>query len=241
MGGGRALDASVLVHFTNRHGGVSKTPYSSNNLAFHVGDNPLHVKQNRSLTCKELGIESSVLISMNQVHGTNIVNIDKSTITSPPQCDGILTNKSQLALMVQCADCTPVLLYAPDVGAIGALHAGRAGAFGGIVPKAIEKLACDFGANKSALHVWIGPAIGVCCYEIDGEVLEYAKEHFGNFVNEKKLDIAGIILEQLRQDGVQNIHHDKTCTMCNKDYFSYRREGQTGRQGGIIMLRHCHG
>jgi len=235
------LDASVLVHFTNRFGGVSQAPYNHNNLAFHVGDNPLHVNQNRFLTCRELDIDISCLVSMDQVHSTNIQTIMQDTKTPIPKCDGMITKEPRIALMVQAADCTPVLLYAPDVGAVGALHVGRAGAFEGIVPKALAKLVDEFGASMEALHVWLGPAIGTCCYEIDGEILEYAKANFGDFVENKNLDIRAIITSQLIQKGVQNIHHNKTCTKCDKNFFSYRRDGCTGRQGGIIMLRITHG
>jgi len=166
MGRGRALDASVLVHFTDRFGGISQSPYNNNNLAYHVGDNPLDVEQNRILTCKDLEIDFSSLVSMEQVHGTNITTITRATASPIPKSDGLLTKEPRLALLVQTADCTPVLLHAPDVSVVGALHAGRAGAFGAIVPKALKKLKDEFGASMEVLHVWLGPAIGACCYEI---------------------------------------------------------------------------
>jgi YfiH family protein len=237
MGRGRALDASLLVYFTNRANGVSHPPYSSNNLAFHVGDNPLHVKQNRILTCKNLKIDPSRLVSMDQIHSANIKIVSSSSTSPIPECDGILTNEPNLALLVQTADCTPVLIYSPDKRAIGALHVGRAGAFKKIVPKALEMMQNEFNVLVPSLHVWIGPAIQKCCYEIDKEVLEYAKRNFSSFLEGKRLDIAKIIIHQLTQYGVQNIHYDKTCTSCDKSYFSYRREKTTGRQGGIIMLK----
>jgi hypothetical protein len=178
---------------------------------------------------------------MEQIHGTNITTLSRATTTPVPRSDGLLTKEPRLALLVQTADCTPVLLYAPDVGVVGALHAGRAGAFGGIIPKALDKLSNDFGASLEGLHVWIGPAIGQCCYEIDGEALVHARANFGNYVEGKNLNINGILLEQLMQNGVKNIHNNKICTACDKHYFSYRRDGRTGRQGGIIMLRSKHG
>ena len=220
---------------------MSEGAFGFRNLAYHVGDNPLHVNQNRYLTCKELGIDISQLVSMDQVHGDCIKMVSHETKACISKCDGILTREKNLALMVQTADCLPLLLYAQDIGVIGALHAGRVGVFEEIVPKALVKLRDELGASMENLHIWIGPAIGQCCYEIGGDILKYARINYGAFVDGNRLDIGGIVVGQLVQNGVRNIYHDETCTACNDKYFSYRREGQTGRQGGIIMLRQSDG
>ncbi|NLC28680.1 MAG: peptidoglycan editing factor PgeF [Campylobacteraceae bacterium] len=235
------MDASLLVHFTNRHGGVSEGVYKSNNLAFHVKDNPLNVTKNRTHMCKTLGIEENNLIYMNQVHGTNIKIVDKPSKKAILECDGVFTKTVELALMVQVADCTPVLIYAPDEGAIGAFHAGRAGAFEGIIPKALGILKETFKVDLKTLHVWLGPSIGQCCYEISGNVLDSAKSSFGKHIYRNHLDISAILCEQLQENGVTQIYRDNRCSACDTNYFSYRRDGSCGRQAGIIMLRKNYG
>jgi YfiH family protein len=235
MGGGGPLDESVLVHFTNRHGGVSTAPFWSNNLALHVKDDATAVMENRLEACKKLGV--SVLVSMDQVHGTHVEIIQTPQPHTIAKCDGLLTQRKGVGLMVLTADCTPVLLHDPETQTIGALHVGRKGAFDGIVPHAIKRMQHAFGTVPKTLHVWLGPSIGECCYEIDGEVLAYAKANFAPYLQGKKLNIHALITDQLYDAGVKHICANTECTCCDRNYFSYRRDGITGRQAGVIMLK----
>ncbi|MBE0495990.1 MAG: peptidoglycan editing factor PgeF [Campylobacterales bacterium] len=235
MGRGGTLDASVLVHFTNRYGGVSVSPYATNNLALHVKDNPLHVKENRRLTCKALSLPH--VASMEQVHGTQVRVVEGQCTQTYPACDGLITKEKDVALMVLVADCIPVVLYDPKTEVIGALHVGRAGAFGGIVPHAIGLLQSTFGVEPSSLHVSLGPSIGGCCYEIGGEALVTAQKEFSTYLDGRYLNLQALVQDQLARLGVVHVESDAPCTCCDGRYFSYRREGQTGRQAGIILQR----
>lgn len=223
----------LVYHFTNRHNGVSKGSFSSSNLALHVKDKKDDVLTNRVLTCKTLGIEN--LQTMNQVHRNNVVIID--AIQTPPTCDALITNKPNIALMVLVADCVPLLLHDEKLNIISAIHAGRQGAFLNIVAFAIEKMQTAFNSNPKEIKAYLGASIKQCCYEIDGKVLEEAKQNYPQFLNKNYLDIRGIVKSQLKALHVKNIDDNTSCTCCDKDYFSYRRDGTTGRFAGIIMLR----
>ncbi|MBN2832645.1 MAG: laccase domain-containing protein, partial [Campylobacterales bacterium] len=109
--------------FTNRFGGVSEGAFSSLNLAFHVTDNSLHVKANREILRKQMGVR--VVVFMEQVHGDRIVHIEESEQT--PTCDAMITNQKGIALAVMVADCVPILFYDAVHEAIGVAHAGREG------------------------------------------------------------------------------------------------------------------
>jgi len=233
------LDASVLVHFTNRWGGVSVPPYATNNLAFHVQDNPLHVKENRALTCKHLGIVH--VADMEQVHGTQVRHVTTLQAQTFEACDGLITRVENLALMVLVADCIPVLMYDPRTRTIAALHVGRAGAFLGIIAAALEQMRHSYAVAPEHLHVSLGPSIGGCCYALDGSVLEEANKKFGAYVRGQKLDLRALAKGQLQAAGVRHIQEDFPCTCCGEDYFSYRTEGKTGRMAGVIMLRGARG
>lgn len=223
----------LFYHFTNRHNGVSKGSFSSNNLALHVKDREENVITNQKLTCKRLGIKN--LQTMNQVHGNDVAIIN--SLQTPPTCDALITNKPNLALMVLVADCIPLLLHDEKLNIIAVVHAGREGAFLDITSTTIQKMQTSCNSNPKNINAYLGPSIKQCCYEIGGKVLEEAKQNYFHFLKENHLDIRGIVKRQLKALHVKNIDDNTPCTCCNKDYFSYRRDGKTGRFAGVIMLR----
>ncbi len=223
----------VFYHFTDIHGGVSEYPYKSLNLALHVKDNPLHVRKNRQIIQSKLDLPN--LVFMNQIH-SNIVNIVNDT-NIEPTCDGLITNVPNLALCVLVADCIPLLLYDKTLHVVSAIHAGRAGVFSEIAKESVQKMSENFGTKAQNIKAYIGPSIKQCCYEIDGEVLEFSKQKYPLHVKQNCLDIRGILLSQLRGLGIKDIEDKSTCTSCDRDFFSYRRDGVCGRQAGIIMLK----
>ncbi|BAF69186.1 peptidoglycan editing factor PgeF [Nitratiruptor sp. SB155-2] len=211
---------------TNRWGGVSKPPYDTFNLALHVGDNPLDVQKNRAILKEKTGL--SEIQFANQIHSDKIVVID--TLQKPPSCDGLITTTPNLGLAVMSADCFGVLLY-DEKGIIAALHAGRAGATKKIVGKAIKQMK-NLGANS--IKAILSPGIHSCCYEI---ALEMAQTYPKRFIKRNRfLDIPAMIYEQLKEGGVESIQDYNICTCCNSDYFSYRRDGPTGRFVSLIWM-----
>ncbi len=237
----------VTACFTTRHGGVSRPPYTSANLALHVGDDAADVLANHDLLARTLGYGRSGLIHMRQIHSDRIVNVDETFhFDTPPECDALITDRPGMALMVMSADCTPILLYDPFSRAIGAVHAGRAGAFLGILPKTIRAMEAAFATAPENLQITLGPSIGGCCYEVNAKIAaEAAEAGYTNalrFEEERVfLDVNTILLTQLKEMGISEERIDvvSACTACRSDtYFSYRADAQkTGRIAGVIMLR----
>jgi len=231
--------------FTSRHGGISKAPFSSANLAFHVGDNPEDVLKNHDILADKLLFNRHSLIHMRQIHSDKIVIVDETlSFDTPPECDALITNRTDTPLMVMSADCTPILIYDPIHKAIGAVHAGRAGALNAILPKTIAAMKKEFGCEQSDLHIVLGPSIGGCCYEINETIAsECTTKGYGSALRreDKKvfLDVNTILLMQLKRLGIEKVEVIQECTSCHHDrYFSYRADKQhTGRIAGVIILR----
>ena len=235
----------ISACFTTRLGGVSKIPYSNANLAFHVGDDPKSVLENHDLLAHKIGYDRKSLIHMRQIHSDRITIIDETyTFDTPPECDALITDLLNIPLMVMSADCTPILLYDPVHKAIGAVHAGRAGALGEIVPKTIQAMRENFGSSPDEIHAVLGPSISGCCYEINSAIAEEtASKGYPEslrYENEKIfLDVNTILIAQLNRLRMKNVEVIDVCTSCqNELYFSYRADLQhTGRIAGVIMLR----
>lgn len=236
---------SITACFTTRHGGISKFPYTSANLAFHVGDDPDDVVKNHNLLSAKLGYNRQTLIHMRQIHSNRIVVVDKRLdFDTPPECDALITNQRNIPLMVMSADCTGILLYDPIQKSIGVVHAGRAGALNAILPKTIEAMNTEFGSQKKDLHVVLGPSIGGCCYEINESIaLECEVKGYDLALRRENkkvfLDVNMILLEQLKALNIENVEVIEHCTSCKcAEYFSYRADAQrTGRIAGVIILR----
>ncbi|HZF70525.1 peptidoglycan editing factor PgeF [Sulfuricurvum sp.] len=235
----------ISACFTTRYGGVSQKPFSNANLAFHVGDNPIDVLTNHDLLAHRLGYDRQSLIHMRQIHSDRITIIDETyTFDTPPECDALITDRPNIPLMVMSADCTPILLYDPVHQAIGAVHAGRAGALNEIVPKTIESMRDTFGSMPDEIYTVLGPSISGCCYEINSAIAEETTSkgypEALRYENEKIfLDVNTILLTQLNRLGMKNVEVIEECTSCLNDrYFSYRADQQrTGRIAGVIILR----
>ena len=102
----------------------------------------------------------------------------------------------------------------------------------------VKKAICEcerLGVRVDEISVYIGAGIKQCCYELSEEVLEKMREKYPLHVRENHLSVDGVVLEQLKELGVKKIEIDSTCTSCDKRYFSYRRDGVTGRMAGVVM------
>lgn len=237
----------ITAVFTTRHGGISKAPYTSANLAFHVGDNVNDVIANHDLLARVLGYNRKGLIHMRQIHSDRIVIVDETLdFDTPPECDALITNTPDTPLMVMSADCTGILIYDPVQKAIGAVHAGRAGALNTILPKTIAAMKHAFGTNQNDLYIAMGPSIGGCCYEVNETIgAECDALGYANALRRVEgkvfLDVNTILLQQLKELNIpsEQIEVAPECTSCKSDeYFSYRSDKQhTGRLAGVIILR----
>ena len=198
------------------------------------------------------GLESPLVVSIRQVHGTDVLSLDQPLTAGQTFFgghDAVLTNQAGALLTVQTADCVPVLLVDASRGVIGAVHAGWRGAVHGIVAKSVRNMVERFDAGLVSLHVAIGPSAGPCCYEVDTPVLDLlAPDVPGDSTILKRtgpgtgrLNLKKLIQWQAASVGVpeDHIHTMDFCTICRQDlFFSYRREGKVhGNMVSGIMLR----
>ena len=238
---------SLRYRFTTRQDGCSLSPFDTNNLAFHVGDDPASVMQNHHALAKALGYDIDCLIHMRQIHSDRVVHVDTAfRFDDPPECDALITATPGIALMVMVADCTPVLMVDPVNHAIAAVHAGRAGAFKNIIARTLGAMQKSFGSDPRSILAVLGPSICQPCYEVNEAIAsEAAALGHGNAIGSGKghlyLDVRKILTTQLCEAGVppDNIEQLARCSSCENDtLFSYRADGgTTGRMAGVIMLK----
>ncbi|OKX81114.1 peptidoglycan editing factor PgeF [Corynebacterium glutamicum] len=228
--------------FTTRAGGVSQSPYASFNLGDHVGDDPQAVASNRNRLADIIGLSPDKVVYMEQIHSNTVTVIDEAPADGQAveATDALVTTQRGLALAVLVADCVPVLLSDTDAGVIAAVHAGRMGARNGIVAKTIAKME-ELGAKPSRIHALMGAAASGANYEVPEAMARDVEAKLpGSIARTTKgttgLDIRAGLLRQMLSLGVQMIDSDPRCTIEDEDLFSYRREGMTGRQAGVVWL-----
>ena len=226
--------------FTSRAGGVSAAPYDSFNLGAHVGDDTADVAANRARLAEVLGLPEERFVWMEQLHTNTVTLVDGPSAAPVEATDALVTRQKDLALCVLVADCTPVLLSDHTAGVIGAAHAGRMGARNGIAKNTVEAMV-ELGAEPSRIQVLLGPAAAGESYEVpEGMALDVEKHLPGSRTRTKKgtpgIDVRAGLVRQLMSLGVTHIDADPRDTITDKDFFSHRREGVTGRQAGVIWM-----
>jgi hypothetical protein len=232
----------VRAVFTTRTGGQSLPPYAELNLGTHVGDDRGTVLDNRERVAAAIGLAADRLVFAEQVHGTAVALVDGPS-AQPPVADALVTRTAGLALAVLVADCVPVLLTDADAGVIATAHAGRRGVAAGVMAAVVSAM-LDCGASRDSIRVWLGPSIGGCCYavpaDMQAEVAAVAPGtvRFGGrtFSGEPGLDLREGVAAQLAKLGVQRLLRVGGCTSEDAGFFSYRRDGTTGRFAGLIWL-----
>lgn len=230
----------VLAAFTERRGGVSRGPYRTLNLGFRTGDRPERVAENRSRVARGLGVPPFALAR--QVHGRALVRVgarragagflDPARTLGP--ADALVTARPRTPVAVLVADCVPVVLAAG--GAVVVVHAGWRGIVAGVLQRAGGPL--PRGAAAA-----IGPAIGPCHYEVGEDVALAVDSATGGRARVERrrgrrfLDLPRTAEAVLRDAGIPEIDRSEDCTACHPDrFFSYRRDGTTGRQAAVAML-----
>jgi polyphenol oxidase len=216
-----------LVAFTSRRGGVSAAPYDSLNLAARVGDKPDPVASNRKRAASAVGFDVEQLALARQVHEADLIEVHPGATGVLGQADGLTIDQPGPVAAILTADCAPVVIATDD--SIAVLHAGWRGLVAGVVETGIEKL----GDVRTA---WVGPCIHSCCYEVGPEVTEAFSNKGLPVAAERRVDPAQAAAAALRNAGVDNVAVAEECTHCSNKYFSYRRDGVTGRQGAFAGL-----
>jgi YfiH family protein len=220
----------MTSRFTKRTGGVSHGAFASLNLGTHVGDDLGDVLKNREILEAKVGPTQY----MNQVHGDRIALIEEVT-DEAPTADALVTGIPGISLAVMVADCIPLLLTSKE--SVAAVHVGRRGLVNEITRKTISVMR-DMGAHQ--ITAIIGPAICGQCYEVSEEIFHEVRAAHP-FAESKTLqgtfalDLPAALRSVLSDEGIAIVNKFE-CTVENPELFSYRRDGITGRQAGVISL-----
>ena len=237
----------VRALITTRSGGASEGFCASNNLALHVEDSPHHVAINRARLSTVINAEPYWL---NQVHSTEVVDLDtlgSAVGGAVPIADAAVTRSAGRACVVMTADCLPLLICSQDGNEVAAVHAGWRGLANGVVTATLAKLR----TKNSDLMVFLGPAIGPQRFAVGDDVLdafraaaiarrysEPPEQSFAPATPGKYLaNIYNLASAELRGAGVEQIYGGGLCTYADSErFYSFRRDGQTGRMASLIWL-----
>jgi polyphenol oxidase len=237
--------AGVRACISTRSGGVSQSPYASNNLGLHVGDNPEHVVANRTQLSAQLGLQNSPQW-LEQVHGVKVVNAKMDGVVRT--ADGSYTNQPGHACLVMTADCLPILLCDKQGTQVAALHCGWRSLAKGICARGLQK----FTVPPGELMAYLGPAISQPYFEVGVDVLEaffksarspeHAEQIAAAFISAQRplhfyADIYALARAELTALGVTAIYGGNGCTYADDArFYSYRRDKVTGRMASLIWL-----
>ncbi|OOF37322.1 peptidoglycan editing factor PgeF [Rodentibacter heidelbergensis] len=225
---------------TTRTGGVSQTPFDSFNLGDHVGDEKSAVKTNRTLLVEKFHLPHSPLF-LNQTHSTKVITLPYSGDNI--EADAVYTNQPHQVCAVMTADCLPVLFTNKQGNEVAAAHAGWRGLCDGILEETVK---C-FHTEPQNIIAWLGPAIGPKAFQVGKEVIEQFMQYDPQAEKAFQPDPAQkgkylgnlyqIAIQRLNKLGITHILGGEHCTFYEKAlFFSYRREGKTGRMASVIWF-----
>ncbi|WP_182027302.1 peptidoglycan editing factor PgeF [Vibrio rotiferianus] len=228
---------NVKAFASTRVGGFSSAPYQGLNLGAHVGDDPSIVEKNRDWLAQQANMPSAP-IWLNQTHSTVVAQVSAPT-TRVLDADGVFTSASNVVCSAMTADCLPVLLTNTQGTQVAAVHAGWRGLANGIVENTLELFSGEVMA-------WLGPAIGPQAFEVGEDVLQafvdfdsQAHQAFTPRDVEGKwlADMSELATQRLNKLGITQVFDSGLCTFQDKeDFYSYRRDGVTGRQATFIWI-----
>jgi len=225
---------------TTRKGGESQPPFASLNLGLHVGDNVNAVNANRAKLNAQL---PAAPIWLNQIHSSDVINVDEHfDNTRLHDGDALFTRIKNQPLAIMTADCLPILLASRCGTEIAAIHGG----WRGLAANIIACTLAQFSVARADIIAWLGPAIGASQFEVGDEVksafVAQHPSHHNAFVaephNKFMADIYSIAKQQLNLLGVSSVAGGEYCTVIQPElFFSYRRDGQTGRMASVIWRK----
>ncbi len=243
------LLAGVRHGFFGRRGGASSGIYAGLNCGPGSRDQREAVRLNRERVAAAMEVAPARLLSLHQVHSTDVVVAGAAGWAERPRADAAVSATRGLALGILTADCAPVLLHDPDAGVIGAAHAGWRGALEGVVEAtlaAMERL----GARTASVRAAVGPTISQRAYEVGPEFFDRFRDEAAGYErffapgqgDRLRFDLPGFVVERLRAAGVAKAGWVGACTYSEPDrFFSYRRstrarEPDYGRLISVIRL-----
>ena len=239
------LPPGVGAAMSLRAGGISSAPYASLNLGVAVADDPAAVAENRARFTAAIAARP---VWLRQVHGCNVLKLTPEMADSATPADAAWTTARGVACTVQVADCLPVLFALRDGSAVAAAHAGWRGLAAGVLEASVNALCTGTGAAPADVQAWLGPCIGPRRFEVGEDVLRA----FGQapelhdpqrFAVHSRTDGARrwlahlplLARDRLQAAGVTQISSADECTVdAASRFFSFRRDGVTGRHAAAI-------
>ena len=217
--------------FTDRTGGLSTGAFLSRNLATHVGDDQASVIANRAELENLLGLPIQY---MNQVHGDAVATVGAEIIPEPT-ADALVTQSVDIGLAVMVADCIPLLMASSKT--VAAVHVGRKGLMNKVAVATVQEMR---SRDTSQITAVVGPSICGKCYEVSQDIYDDVAKSFPLAESKTRdgalaLDLSRALIDQLESIGVKVINEGR-CTVEDINLYSYRRDGVTGRQVGVVWL-----
>ncbi len=238
-----------LRHAVTTRGGANG-PYDALNLAYHVGDDAARVTENRRAVAEILGYDAARLVAAQQVHGSKVEFIFQEGRgafdwdSAVPDCDALIVQAPRVPILIQVADCAPILLVDPKNHVLAVVHAGWRGAVANIASQTLAKMQSAFGTSAGDVLVGIGPTLCVFCFEIGEEVAQAARATAPDAVllgdesrQKPNLDLRLLLRRDLEDWGVlpQNIEVMPHCPRCaNGLLFSHRGQNGTAGRFGLV-------
>jgi YfiH family protein len=222
-----AAAVGVGLAFTDRRGGASRPPYDELNLAMRVGDRPDDVEENRRRVAVAAGFEGMDLALARQVHGSDAVEVAPGDAGLVGAADVLMARSPGVVIGILTADCAPVVVAGEE--GVAVVHAGWRGVVAGVIERGID-------AVGRPLAAWVGPSIHACCYEVGPEVVAGFKDRGLPVAGSDRVDPGVAAAHVLAREGVESIVLSEDCTHHLDRYFSFRRDGVTGRQGAFAWV-----
>ena len=243
--------AGVGALMSTRAGGVSAAPWDGCNLGDAVGDDPAAVAENRARFTAAM---EAAPVWLRQVHGTRVLRLQAADTQAaphaPPEADAAVTSERGVACVVQVADCLPVLFAALNGRAVGAAHAGWRGLAGGVLENTLSELCAAARCAPQEVAAWLGPCIGPESFEVGADVLRgfgidpaagdpaFVYRPRGDASARWRADLPALARRRLQAAGLRQISGGQWCTVTDASrFFSFRRDGVTGRQAAAVWLR----
>ena len=228
-----------------RHGGFSRPPYNGLNVTFGIGDEDDSVLKNRDLISR--GMQANMLVFARQIHGNRVAVLSRQNqgrgncpAGEPGTADALVADEPQIYLLIQVADCQPVLMYDTQKHVAANVHSGWRGSIANIIGRTVQAMQQHFECKPENILAGIGPSLGPCCAEYVNYKTEIPKAYWQFKDRNHHFDFWSISRVQLVDAGVpdNNIETSRICTRCrNEEFFSYRAEKNTGRFAAVIGLK----
>lgn len=228
----------VRVLVSRRHGTLSPPPWQGFNPGLNTGDDVARVTMARARLAQQTGCTLPPFW-LHQVHGVRVAAYGDADNCA----DGAFSCTVGQPCVVLTADCLPILLARNDGSAVAALHGGWRGLLAGIIEQGVQALA----PAGEALSAWLGPAIGACCYQVGDAVRDdfvaahrdAARAFTADGPGHWRCSLTTLARQRLHACGVQSVAGGDHCTHClQDDFYSFRRDGDTGRFASLIWLAH---